>query len=148
MLRGEDFIEPPVATFATLLNQQSGGGFYTSPHIRQRGFGFLSFLRGVASHILPFLKHTVLPAAAPALGQFTSGVLSDLSSGGLKSNFKSRMKQAANETVSGVRRAQTGSGRCTKRQRKPKRAPVTKRRSKQTDVFSTLVHPRFERSRR
>jgi hypothetical protein len=115
------FVPPSANEFLHILTKehhsnQIGEGVYVSPVLRQRGFGFLSILRSLASRIIPFAKSKVLPSLATAAGNFTSGMLSDLVSdepGPWKARVKKRGMTALKEVASGVkdRIQQTGQGR-------------------------------------
>lgn len=160
-LRGSKFIEPSTDEFLVLLGvplkQQRGGSVQHVPvyigSVRQRGFGFLSLLKSFGSKVIPFLGKTILPAVAPVLGDFASGVLSDVGKGGLglKESIKQRGKQAGIQSWENLKsNIQRGGGqkriqsRKQKGRGKPKR--ITQALSKKSVVVKKLgTHRKTER---
>jgi hypothetical protein len=139
-LRGSVFIEPSPEDFLLLLGaplkQQRGRGGEHVPvyfgSVRQRGFGFLSLLKTLTSSVIPFLGRTILPAVAPALGEFASGLLSDVGSGevGLKEAIKHRGKQAAKQTWQNLQSSTQKGGGGRKRSPKSKKKRIAQNKAK------------------
>ena len=142
MERGVEFVEPSPEQFLALLQgdrvvgrrTQLGGSIipvYSGSAVRQRGFGFLSLLRSIGSTVLPLVKNRVLPALAPAIGEFASGIVSDLHSRspgggiGFKKSLKRRGRTALKRTWENMQHAQQGGG-LRKRHRRRRRRTTRK----------------------
>ena len=151
MERGVEFVEPSPEQFLALLQgdrvvgrrTQLGGSIipvYSGSAVRQRGFGFLSLLRSIGSTVLPLVKNRVLPALAPVMGEFASGIVSDLHSRspgggggiGFKESLKRRGRTALKRTWENMQHAQQGGGLRKRHRRRRRRTTrkTTRTRSK------------------
>lgn len=112
-------------------SQTGAGSLYYQGLPRQRGFGFLPFLRAAGNFLLPIARSAIVPAVKPALKNLAAGLVDDISRGeNLGRSLRSRGKAALSESAKTLLGQQKGSGRV--RKGKPRRV----RHSKKRNVFS------------
>ena len=131
-----NYIPPSQAEFDQLF--QKGGSIddirtYEVPYnYHQRGSGIFSILNGIARLTLPFLKRIILPS----VGEFSSNVINDYSSGvPIKESLKKRGVHAAKSIG---KRIMKGGGRRRMKKNKKKSRKCRKKisdKSKRTDIF-------------